>query len=60
MSVEKRFRRRVDPCQHCLTLDDTHDLCVTCLGEEPQAVSDAQKSLHSPITARRSSEEWRP
>ncbi len=26
MSVEKRFRRCVDPCQRCLTLDDTHDL----------------------------------
>ncbi len=34
MSVEKRFRRCVDPCQRCLTLDDTHDLCVMCLGEE--------------------------
>ncbi len=32
MSVEKRFRRCVDPCQRCLTLDDTHDLCVMCLG----------------------------
>ncbi len=34
MSVEKRFRRCVDPCQRCLTLDDTHDLCIMCLGEE--------------------------
>ncbi len=34
MSVKKRFRRCVDPCQHCPTLDDTHDLCVICLGEE--------------------------
>ncbi len=34
MSVEKRFRRCVDPYQRCLTLDDTHDLCVMCLGEE--------------------------
>ncbi len=34
MSVEKRFRRCVDPCQRCLTLDDTHNLCVMCLGEE--------------------------
>ncbi len=34
ISVEKRFRRCVDPCQRCLTLDDTHDLCVMCLGEE--------------------------
>ncbi len=31
MSVEKCFRRCVDPCQRCLTLDDTHDLCVMCL-----------------------------
>ncbi len=30
MSVEKRFRRCVDPCQRCLTLDDTHNLCVMC------------------------------
>ncbi len=34
MSVEKRFRRCVDPCQRCLTLDHTRDLCVMCLGEE--------------------------
>ncbi len=34
MSVEKRFRRCVDPCQRFLTPDDTHDLCVMCLGEE--------------------------
>ncbi len=34
MSVEKRFRRCVDPCQHFLTPDDTHDLCVMCLDEE--------------------------
>ncbi len=34
MSVEKRLRRCVDPCQRFLTPDDTHDLCVMCLGEE--------------------------
>ncbi len=34
MSVEKRFRRCVDLCQRFLTPDDTHDLCVMCLGEE--------------------------
>ncbi len=34
MSVEKRFRRCVDPCQRFLTPDNTHDLCVMCLGEE--------------------------
>ncbi len=34
MSVEKRFRRCVDPCQRFLTPDDTHDLCFMCLGEE--------------------------
>ncbi len=34
MSIEKRFRRCIDPCQHFLTPDDTHDLCVMCLGEE--------------------------
>ncbi len=34
MSVEKRFRRCADPCQRFLTPDDTHDLCVMCLGEE--------------------------
>ncbi len=28
MSVEKRFRRYVDPCQCFRTPDDTHDLCV--------------------------------
>ncbi len=34
MFVEKRFRRCVDLCQRFLTPDDTHDLCVMCLGEE--------------------------
>ncbi len=34
MSVEKRFRRCIDPCQRFLKPDDTHDLCVMCLGEE--------------------------
>ncbi len=31
MSVEKRFRRCVDPCQCCLTLDDTHDPNALCV-----------------------------
>ncbi len=34
MSVEKHLRRWVDPCQRFLTPDDTHDLCIMCLGEE--------------------------
>ncbi len=47
MSVEKRFRRCVDPCQRCLTLDDTHDLCVMCLGEEHREWSAFIVSLFS-------------
>ncbi len=31
MSVEKRFRRCVDPCQHFLTPDDTHTICALCV-----------------------------
>ncbi len=47
MSVEKRFRRCVDPCQHCLTLDDTHDLCVMCLGEEhARSVLEGMECVH--------------
>ncbi len=38
MFVEKRLRRCVDPCQRFLTPDDTHDLCVMCLGEEHAAL----------------------
>ncbi len=34
MSVEKCFRRCVDPCQRFLTPDDTHNLCVMCVGKE--------------------------
>ncbi len=34
MSVEKRYKRCVNLCQRFLTSDDTHDLCVMCLGEE--------------------------
>ncbi len=33
-STSKAFRRCVHPCPHYLTPDDTHDLCVFCLGEE--------------------------
>ncbi len=47
MSVEKCFRRCVDPCQHCLTLDDTHDLCVMCLGEEhARSVLEGMECVH--------------
>ncbi len=48
MSVEKRFRRCVDPCQHCLTLDRvTHDLCVMCLGEEhARSVLEGMECVH--------------
>ncbi len=47
MSVEKRFRRCVDPCQRCLTLDDTHDLCVMCLGEEHvRSVLEGMECVH--------------
>ncbi len=47
MSVEKRFRRCVDPCQRCLTLDDTHDLCVMCLGEEhTRSVLEGMECVH--------------
>ncbi len=33
-STSKAFKRCVDPCPRYLTLDDTHNLCVFCLGEE--------------------------
>ncbi len=47
MSVEKRFRRCVDPCQRCLTLDYTHDLCVMCLGEEhARSVLEGMECVH--------------
>ncbi len=47
MSVEKRFRRCVDPCQRCLTLDHTHDLCVMCLGEEhARSVLEGMECVH--------------
>ncbi len=44
MSVEKRFRRCVDPCQRCLTLDDTHDLCVMCL--DAHSVLEGMECVH--------------
>ncbi len=47
MSVEKRFRSCVDLCQHCLTLDDTHDLYVMCLGEEnTSSVLEGMECIH--------------
>ncbi|KAI2653751.1 Lamina-associated polypeptide 2, isoform alpha [Labeo rohita] len=33
-STSKAFRKCADPCPRFLTPDDTHDLCVFCLGEE--------------------------
>ncbi|KAL0204024.1 hypothetical protein M9458_002042, partial [Cirrhinus mrigala] len=33
-STSKAFRKCVDPCPRYLTPDDTHNLCVFCLGEE--------------------------
>ncbi len=33
-STSKAFKRCVHPCPCYLTPDDTHDLCVFCLGEE--------------------------
>ncbi len=50
MSVEKRFRRCVDPCQLFLTPDDTHDLCVMCLGEEhARSVLEGMECAHCAI-----------
>ncbi len=47
MSVVKRFRRCADPCQHFLTPDDTHDLCVMCLGEEhARSVLEGMECVH--------------
>ncbi len=47
MSVEKRFRRCVDLYQRCLTLDDTHDLCIMCLGEEhARSVLEGMEYVH--------------
>ncbi len=34
VSTSKAFKRCVDPCPHYLTPDNTHNLCVFCLGEE--------------------------
>ncbi len=33
-STSKAFNRHVDLCPCYLTSDDTHDLCIFCLGEE--------------------------
>ncbi len=33
-STSKAFKRCVHPCPRYLTPDDTHDLCIFCLGEE--------------------------
>ncbi len=47
MSVEKRFRRCVDPCQRFLTPDETHDLCVMCLGKEhARSVLEGMECVH--------------
>ncbi len=47
MSVVKRFRRCADLCQHFLTPDDIHDLCVMCLGEEhARSVLEGMECVH--------------
>ncbi len=47
MSAAKRFRKCVDPCQRFLTPDDTHDLCVMCLGEEhARSVLEGMECIH--------------
>ncbi len=47
MSVVKHFRRCADPCQRFLTPDDTHDLCVMCLGEEHvRSVLEGMECVH--------------
>ncbi|KAL0149145.1 hypothetical protein M9458_055577, partial [Cirrhinus mrigala] len=33
-STSKAYKKCGDPCPRYLTPDDTHDLCITCLGEE--------------------------
>ncbi len=33
-STSKAFKKCVDPCPRYLTPDDTHNLCVFCLGKE--------------------------
>ncbi len=33
-SASKAFKKCVDPCPRYLTPDDTHNLCVFCLGKE--------------------------
>ncbi len=33
-STSRAFKKCVDPCPRYLTLDDTHNCCVFCLGEE--------------------------
>ncbi len=47
MSVVKRLRRCDDPCLHFLTPDDTHDLCVMCLGEEHCALCSRGNGVRS-------------
>ncbi len=47
MSVVKCFRRYADPCLRFLTPDDTHDLCVMCLGEEhARSVLEGMECVH--------------
>ncbi len=33
-STSKAFKKCVDPCPRYLTPDDTHNICVFCLGKE--------------------------
>ncbi len=46
-STSKMFKKCVDLCPRYLTLDDTHNLCVFCLGEEhARDVFEGQFCMH--------------
>ncbi len=48
-STSKAFKKCMDLCPRYLTPDDTHNLCVFCLGEEhtsTHAMSEGEICMH--------------
>ncbi len=69
-STSKTFKKCVDPCLHYLTLDDTYNLCIFCLGDEhARDVLEGEICVHCELLSMKKlcshlslfpSKEWQP
>ncbi len=57
-STSKAFKKCVDPCPRYLTPDDTHNLCVFCLGKDPASSSASRDPGPTAAEAQRRMKLW--